>query len=154
MSVNTQLEQIRPEFKVASPANIRAVLESDGYQNRLEQILGGKSECAAFVSAMISISTGSPALQKCTVMSMVSSACMAASLNLNIGPSLGLAYIVPYQGKATLQVGYKGYIQLALRSNNYKTMVTHVVYEGEIRGYNKFTDEYVFGEKTSDKKIG
>jgi recombination protein RecT len=151
--VNNSLTQ-QNRVQKATPANLRAVLESDGYQKRLEQILGGKSQCAAFVSAMITIANGNSYLQNCSAQSMIASACMAASLNLNIGPSLGLAYIVPYKGTATLQVGYKGYIQLALRSNNYKSMVTQVVYEGEIVGYNKFVDQYTFGNRVSDNVIG
>ena len=79
---------------------------------------------------------------------------MAASLDLPINQNLGFAYIIPYKDEAQFQMGYKGYIQLAMRTGQYQTINAAEVYEGEIVKQNRFTGEYEFGEKTSDKIIG
>lgn len=79
---------------------------------------------------------------------------MAASLDLPINQNLGFAYIIPYGNEAQFQMGYKGYIQLAMRTGQYQTINAAEVYEGEIVKQNRFTGEYEFGEKTSDKIVG
>ena len=95
-------------------------------------------------------------LRNCNPMTVLGSAMVAATLDLPVVPTLGLAYIVPYKGQCQFQLGYKGLIELAERSGQFKNIIDEVVYEGQLVRKNKFTGEYEFDEdaKTSDKVIG
>ena len=78
----------------------------------------------------------------------------AATLKLPINPNLGFAYIIPYGKEAQFQMGYKGYIQLAMRTGQYKTINAAVVYEGQIEDIDFVTGEIIRGKKKSDKVVG
>lgn len=132
------------------------LLESTNLRNRLDGILGKRTP--AFISSVISIAN-TPALAKCEPMSIVSSAIMAATLDLPVNQNLGFAYIVPYKTKvkdangkeewkdlASFQIGWKGYFQLALRSNQYQRISATPVYEGQIKYYNRITDDFEYDE--------
>lgn len=77
----------------------------------------------------------------------------AATLDLPINPNLGFAYVVPYGNQAQFQMGWRGFVQLAMRSGQYKTINVNEIYE-EIKKSNRFTGEYEFGERSSDKIVG
>lgn len=99
---------------------------------------------------------------------MVQEALKAATLRLPINKQLGFAYIIAYNNskpdgmggwvkvmEPTFQIGYKGYIQLAMRSGQYEILNSDIVYEGEYRGRDKLTGEIDFGgERAGDKVIG
>jgi recombination protein RecT len=88
-------------------------------------------------------------------MSVITSAMIAASMDLPINPSLGFAHIVPYGGVAQFQIGWKGVIQLALRSGKYETINLAKIKEGQIRSRNSFTGDIDFQEdSTSEKVVG
>ena len=83
----------------------------------------------------------------------------AATLRLPINKNLGFAYIVPYKSKGKaqpqMQIGYKGLIQLAMRTGEYRYLNADVVYEGELKGYDKLTGHLdLSGEKKSDRVAG
>ena len=79
----------------------------------------------------------------------------AVSLNLPINKQMGFAYIIPYNNVPTFQIGYKGYIQLCMRSGIYRTIHTDAVYEGELAGVDKLTGEIdLSGERTGENIIG
>ncbi len=127
-------------------ATVKGLLANVNYKKRFEEILGKKA--AGFMSSIINISS-SPSLNGCEPNSIVSSAVVAATLDLPIDQNLGFAYIVPYNDKnkgkvAQFQMGYKGFIQLAMRSGQYKTISSSEVYEGEIERYNRITGEIEF----------
>src|SRR3990172_142226 len=83
------------------------------------------------------------------------SAMMAAALDLPINPNLGFAYIIPYGDQAQFQMGYKGFIQLALRSGQFKTIASCPVYEGQLISENPLTGfVFDFTKKTSETIIG
>ena len=86
----------------------------------------------------------------------ISAAVVSASLDLPLDPNLGFAAIVPYGDKAQFQIMYKGLIQLAMRSGQYKTIGVTEIYEGELISENRLTGEYVFDftGKKSDTIIG
>jgi recombination protein RecT len=88
--------------------------------------------------------------------SVIASAMIAATLDLPINPNLGFAYIIPYSKVAQFQMGYKGYIQLALRSGQYKSINATEIHEGELISRNRITGEIIIDEdqKKSDKIIG
>jgi recombination protein RecT len=86
---------------------------------------------------------------------VVREALKAATLKLPINKSLGFAYVVVYKGKPQFQVGYKGMVQLAMRSGIYKHINADAVYEGELAGQDKLTGSIdLSGTKTSDTVIG
>ncbi|WDU84564.1 recombinase RecT [Caloramator sp. Dgby_cultured_2] len=78
----------------------------------------------AFMSSIINLVNSNTDLQQCEPRSILASAAVAATLDLPIDPNLGLAYIVPYKvkgvSKAQFQIGYKGFVQLALRTGQYR----------------------------------
>lgn len=127
-------------------------------KERFDEILGKKS--AGFISSMINLSN-TPSLKDAQPMSIISSAVVAATLDLPIDPNLGFAYVVPYNDKnkgkiAQFQMGYKGFIQLAIRTGQYQTINAVEVYEGEIEKINRLTGEITFSDEPvkTDKIIG
>lgn len=141
-------------------AKFKGLLSQDAIRKQFEETLGKKAPM--FISNLVTIASGSAELQKCEHMSIISSALMAASMDLPLSPGLGFAGIVPYWDsqsgimKAQFQVMKKGFIQLAQRTGLFKTINVTMVYEGEIKSHNRFTGDYEFDEKgkISDKIVG
>lgn len=129
-----------------------ALLNSDVIKDRFNAVLGKKS--AAFMSALLSIYNSNTQLQICEPRSILGAAGLAATLDLSITPSLGQAYIVPFKGKATFQVGVRGLVQLAHRTGRYTALHAGRVCEGEFKGFNPLTGEPERGEKISDTVVG
>lgn len=133
---------------------IKQLMGADSVKHRFEETLGKKAP--QFMTSVINLVNGDTNLQKCDQMSVVSSAMVAAALDLPIDQNLGYAWVVPYGNKATFQIGYKGYVQLALRTGQYKNINVIEVYEGELQSFNRLTEEMEldFDSKVSDKVIG
>ena len=131
---------------------LKSMLGNDNVKTRFQEILGKKAP--GFISSILSVANSNTLLQKADPKTVMNSAVIAATLDLPINPNLGFAYIVPFGGQAQFQLGYKGFVQLAMRSGQYKTINVREVYEGEIVSENKFTGEYEFGEKTSNNVVG
>ena len=109
----------------------------------------------AFVSSIVTAVNSTPALRDCEPMSVISAAAIAASIDLPINPSLGFAHIVPYRDKAQFQIGWKGFVQLAMRSGQYKTLNLTSVLAGQITRHNPFTGEMEFDSSiVSDEVVG
>lgn len=121
-------------------------------QDRFDKMLGKKAP--GFLSSLLSLVNNNKLLQKADSMSILAAAATAASLDLPINPSLGKAWIVPYGDKAQFQLGYRGAIELAMRSGQMKSIVMTEVYEGEVESWNRFTEHLEFGERKSDVIIG
>lgn len=138
--------------QVQKPMTLANLLSGDKVKNRFNEILGAKAP--GFISSVLSVANNNALLKKAKPQSVLNSAVIAATLDLPINQNLGFAYIVPYKDEAQFQLGYKGLIQLAMRSGQYKTINVNEVYEGEITKVNRFTGDYEFGEKTSDKVVG
>lgn len=94
-----------------------------------------------FVAAITSAVAINPALQECEPGSILTAGLLGETLNLSPSPQMGQYYMVPYGKKATFQLGYKGYLQLALRSGQYKKLNVVEVKDGELLSYNPFTEE-------------
>ena len=133
--------------------------QSDSF---LQQTLGERK--AEFVSNLLALSDADKVLQQCNHAELMKCAMNATALNLPLNKNLGYAYIIPYneKDKATgqivkkpqFQMGYKGFIQLAIRSGQYKTINTCELREGEVRR-NKFTGHIEFlGENPNGKVVG
>lgn len=140
---------------------LKSMLQEENVKKRFAELLGKKAP--GFISSLLNVVNSNPQLQKADPHTIISAAAIAAALDLPIDPNLGFAYIIPYNVRkgdvyviqAQFQLGYKGYIQLAMRTGAYKTINACEVYEGEIKSINRFTGEIEFGgEKASDKIVG
>ncbi len=144
----------QPTTKAVAPAaRLAGLLSTEGVKKRFEEMLGKRA--AQFTSSILSVVNSNKALAQCDPMSIISSAAIAASMDLPINQNLGFAWIVPYVNVAQFQMGWKGYVQLALRSGQYKTINAAIIYEGQLLEENEFTGEMKFQkERTSDKVVG
>lgn len=150
--ITKQKEQAVQSAPKAGVALLDAMFKQDSVQARFQRMLGKKS--AGFISSVLTVVSQNKLLQNADMRTVLSSASIAASLDLPIIPSLGRAWIVPYKGAAQFQIGYLGLVELAQRSGLYETINVVTVYEGEIVKWNKFTEELTYGEPESDVAIG
>jgi recombination protein RecT len=130
---------------------IEKLIARDSIKKRFNEVLGKKAP--QFISSVISAYKTNKALGACEPMSVISAALVAASLDLPINPSLAQAYIIPYSGVAQFQLGWKGYVQLALRSGQYETINPVIIYEGQIVKYDRFTGDMEFKDQKSSEKV-
>lgn len=138
---NTKVSDKKGFDASSSALQLKQFMESNVVQNKLKSLVGKNS--AVFTTAVMQIANGSPSLLKCDHKSLLSAACMAATLNLPINPNLGFAYIVPYKNTAQFQLGYRGFIQLALRSGQIQRLVSVPVYKQNLVSYNPISgNEY------------
>lgn len=138
--------------KATASTIMQQMLSSASVQARFSKMLGEETE--SFMSSVLTVFNDNDLLQKADPRTILAAAATAASLHLPVLPTLGKAYIVPYGGSASFQLGYKGCIELAMRTGQMKSIVAVPVYEGEITKWDKFTEEIERGEKVSDKVIG
>lgn len=140
------------KFKAAE--TLAELLNQEGVKKRFADVLGKKA--AGFTSSLLTLTTTQTNFAGVDPKSILSSAMIAATLDLPINQNLGFAHIVPYSGVAQFQMGWKGFVQLAIRTGQYKTINAAEVYEGELRSNNRFTGEVDLDPngKISDKTIG
>ncbi|MED5589601.1 recombinase RecT [Bacillus subtilis] len=133
---------------------MKGLLSSPAVMKRFEEVLGKRA--SQFTASILSLYNSENTLQKADPMSVISSAMVAATLDLPVDKNLGYAWIVPYKGRAQFQLGYKGYIQLALRTGQYKSINCIPVHEGELQKWNPLTEEIDidFEKRESDSVIG
>lgn len=108
-------------------------------QERFEKLLGKKSQ--GFISSVLQVVNGNKLLTAADPQTVLNAAATAAALDLPINPNLGFAWIVPYKGSAQFQMGWKGFVQLALRTNQYQNINTTEVYENQFKSFNRLTEE-------------
>ena len=143
MAVNNQLVQ-RPGN--GKPQTFSAFLTSDAIKNRINSMVGGK-DGQRFISAVISAVSVNPGLTECEHSTILSAALLGESLKLSPSPQLGQYYLVPFNDKkrgtkvAQFQLGYKGYIQLAIRSGYYKKLNVLAIKEGELIRFDALNEE-------------
>lgn len=147
-------------------AKLSAMLNADSVQKQFHNAL--KENKDAFIASVIDLYSGDAALQKCEPADVLRVAFKAAALKLPINKALGFSYIVVYNNSKrdasgqwvkvatpTFVLGYRGYIQLAMRTGRYKTINADVVYKGELRGTDKLTGRIdLSGERESDEVVG
>lgn len=153
MATTTGIELKKNNITAVKEAKtVKGMLETPAFKKKFEEMLGKKA--AGFISSIIAVTNSSNYLMKADPATVIGAAAQAAMLDLPINQSLGFAYIVPYKGAAQFQLGYKGYIQLAQRTDKYVDIGSATVYEGELETKNRLLGRFEFGEKTSDKVIG
>lgn len=133
------------------PKQLKALLSQEEVKSRFQEILGKKA--AGFMSTLLTISN-SPSLKDADAQSILTAGAIAATMDLPVNPNLGFAHIVAYKKQAQLQIGVKGFVQLAIRSGQYEYIDAFEVYEGEIKKINRFTGEIEFGERLNDEVVG
>lgn len=140
MAVNNTLSRAgkRPSFS--------AFITSDGIRAKINEMIGGK-DGQRFITSIISAVSANPGLAECSQPSILSAAMLGESLKLSPSPQLGQYYMVPYYDKknkrsvAQFQLGYKGYIQLAIRSGYYRKINVLSIKKGELIQFNPLEEE-------------
>lgn len=146
---NTAMAQ-RPSFS--------ALISTPSYQKLINNTIKDPDRARRFVSSIVSAVAVNPALRECTPQTILSGALLGESLNLSPSPQLGQYYLVPFKQKekrdrdgniispectnAQFVLGYKGLVQLALRSGQYKRLNVVSVKDGELRGWNPIKEEF------------
>ena len=150
MANNTQVATQQPKKTVSDIMAMPAMV------SKLNAVWGNPNIAASFSSSLISIVNGNPKLRECDAMSVVGSAMVAATLQLQVVPTLGQCYIIPYGNKAQIQVGYLGLLQLCQRSGQFKRILAVPVHDGELVSGDEFNEDWVFdkSKKKSDTVIG
>lgn len=137
---------------------VKTLLNQELFKKKFEDVLG--SRAPQFIASVINLVGNDKYLAGCNPVSVISSCLVAATLDLPIDKNLGYAWIVPYKDKgvpkAQFQMGYRGYVQLALRSGQYRSINVIDVHEGEMVKWDPLTEEMKidFNQKVSDKVIG
>lgn len=141
MAVNNSLSTAKKETP-----GLTAYLTQDAVRAQIEKVVGGK-DGTRFITSIVSAVNTNPALQKCSSPSILSAALLGESLKLSPSPQLGQYYLVPYEDRkngrtvAQFQLGYKGYIQLAIRSGQYKKLNVLALKAGELIRYDALNEE-------------
>ena len=134
---------------------LKALVNADVTKKKFQEMLGNKA--AGFLTSLMNTTNGNAQLQQADPNSILKAGAIAATLDLPIDPNLGFAYIVPYNNKgkneAQFQMGYKGFVQLAIRTGQYKRINVTELYEGQFESYDPITDElkYNLDNRLSDE---
>ncbi len=166
MEKNTQSQAVAQQQP--KPVDLlKSVIKAESVQQQFQNALGKHKD--EFVASLIDLYTGDPQLQRCKPQAVVAEALRAATMRLALNKALGFAYIIVFNNSVkdpatgqwikvptpTFVPGYKGYIQLAMRTGQYRTINADMVYEGELRNVDKLSGTIAFdGEKKSDKVVG
>ena len=144
-----------------------ATLQTDTYQRLINNTLGDPDRAKRFIGSITSAVAVNPALQDCEAGTILAGALLGESLNLSPSPQLGHYYLVPfkvktkevdmegndiYVAKAQFILGYKGYIQMALRSAQYRSLNVVAVKAGEFVSWNPFTEELICNWSKADNR--
>lgn len=122
-------------------------IQSDGYKKLINNTLGDPKRAAGFITAITSAVATNPNLMDCDPGTILSAGLLGETLNLSPSPTLGQYYLVPFNDNklgrkvAQFQLGYKGYIQLAIRSGQYKKLNALAIKEGELISYDPLNEE-------------
>lgn len=137
--MSNQLTAKKPTFSMA--------ITTEKFQNTINRALQDPERARRFTSAVISAVYANPALQECDAGTIVSAALLGEGLNLSPSPQLGQYYLVPFNDNkhnrkvAQFQLGYKGYIQLAIRSGYYKKLNVMAVKKDELVKFDPLNEE-------------
>ena len=142
---NSTQNQIQQKQTTPLQAFNRCITNSD-VQSYLTQVLGEKK--SSFVNNITALVANDAKLQECKPMSLIYAGIKATALDLPLDQNLGFAYVIPYKCKtgteAQFQMGYKGFIQLAIRTGQFRTINVTEVVDGEIASENLITGEIQF----------
>lgn len=151
------MTELQPTQK---PATIQQLLKTDMIAKSAERTLGARGQ--QFLTSVLTLANSNSLVGACEPYSLYNACLTAATLDLPINQNLGFAYIVPYKNNKTrvteaqFQMGYKGFIQLAIRSGKFISIGVNPVHEGQISGFDNFTGEPIFdfNAKQSETVLG
>lgn len=149
MNMNNNKVMTKPKFSVA--------IQTEQYQKLINNTLGDPSRARRFIASISSAVAINKDLQECDAGTILSGALLGEALDLSPSPQLGQYYLVPFKDKnkgkvATFILGYKGYIQLAIRSGYYKKINVIELKEGELKKFDLMTEEIEVDLITDDEK--
>jgi recombination protein RecT len=134
-------------------SRLKDMLRSEGVMEQFERSLGRRS--AQFAASLLSVVSGNQKLRECDPTSIVVSAAKAAAMDLPVDPALGRTWLIPYAGKCTFQMGWKGFVDLALRTGEYKIINATKIFEGQEIIEDQLTGVIrLNGHRTGDRVIG
>ena len=144
--------QIAPK-QISPTGRMKQLLEGPAMAGLIKSTLKDKAEL--FTASILEVFGADNYLQKCDPAAVAKECLKAATLNLPLSKALGFAWVVPFGGVPTFQIGWKGYVQLAQRTGQYKYINAGPVFEGELRKVSKLTGEVdIDGDAVSEKIIG
>ena len=138
--------------QVAQVKSLEDYLNNSIIRQKFHEVLN--KGAGAFIGSLQALTKQNHLFANCDAKSTVAAAMKAATLKLPIDQNLGFAYIIPYGKQAQFQMGYKGFVQLAMRSGQYKTINASVVHEGEVEGVDFISGEIIRGQRTGNNVIG
>lgn len=153
-SLKNQLAKKGNGNSLSIGSTVKGLMENPSIKKRFEGVL--KEKAPQYMSSIVNLVNSDTNLQKCDGMSVIASCMVAATMDLPVDKNLGYAWVVPYSSRAQFQMGYKGYIQLALRTGQYKAINVVEIREGELVSWNPLTEEIEvdFSKRESDAVIG
>ena len=147
--------------EIKKQTTIKSILDREDVKQKFEKMLGRKSQ--GFLASVLQIVSSNNLLAKADPLSVYSGAVMAATLDLPLNNNLGFAYLIPFNTKqpdgstkviATFIIGYKGFLQLAQRSGQFKTIAAVPIYENQLKDQNPLTGFTFDFTKKGEKVIG
>lgn len=153
----TKAENANVQGKQTVNQVMNAMLDGEKMRSRFDELLGKRAP--QFISSVVSIVNADNSMQQAfyeSPMSVIQSALKAATFDLPVDQNLGYAYIVPFKNKGTMTatfiLGWKGMHQLALRTGAYKTINVVDIREGELKSYNRLTEEVDIAFEEDEEK--
>lgn len=133
---------------------LKNLINSDEIKSKFTEVL--KDKATAYMNSIMNLVNDDKDLKECEPRSTIDACMIAASLDLSVDKNLEYIWIIPYKKKANFSLGYKGYIQLLLRTGEYKAINVIEVYEGQLKSWNPLSEEFVIDAvaKKSDAVIG
>lgn len=141
------------DLQTRPKVTIQSLVHNEEFVKKANDVLGKGTQ--QFMSSVLSLYNSDRNLQSCDPIKLYNCCLMAAAIKLPFNQNLGQAYIIAYKGEPQLQIGWKGFVQLAQRSGFYRTINCTDVKEGEILKYDRLTGEIEFVwivEETERKK--
>ena len=145
VNVNEKVSVPARQEKKRTPFSV--MIQTDTYKNLINNTLGDPKRASGFVTAITSAVATNPQLVDCDPATILSAGLLGETLQLSPSPQLGQYYLVPFNDRklgrkvAQFQLGYKGYIQLAIRSGQYKKLNAMAIKEGELIRYDPLNEE-------------
>lgn len=147
----------QPSTKAVAVKSFQDVMNNNYYQSLLQNTL--RENKGTFCTSLMELFSSDEKLMQCKPTDLMAEALKAASLHLPLNKQLGQCYILPFKTKGvmtpTLVIGVRGYLQLAMRTNKYANINADVVYEGELKAYDKVRGKLdLTGQRTSNIPVG
>ena len=154
--MGNSLVKTRENSETANTMTFSKFMSQPAIQKKISDVVQGK-DGQRFITSIVSTVSTNPKIAECENFSIFSAALLGESLKLSPSPQLGHYYLVPYKNKgvaqAQFQLGYKGYIQLAIRSGQYKRINVLPIKEVEFIEWDKFEEKILVNKKLTTAEI-